>query len=531
MIVSACQQGNSAKSACFRRQIPRHPASMNIAFRVDASARIGTGHFMRCLTLANALKQRGAQIRFVSRQLPEYLTGLLLERGHHFALLDAVGRQETDRDLPHAHWLGTSQMQDAEDTIKALSDRTWDWLVVDHYALDDRWETMLRRHAKQIAVIDDIADRVHDCDLLLDQNLQRGDDPRYLGKVPAHCRMLVGPRYTLLRDEFRIVRERTKPRHGAVSRLLIFFGGVDDDNYTGQAIAAIVALGIPDLHVDVVVGAHHPNKDQIASDCLGHGFSCHVQTPRMAELIAAADLAIGAGGTVTWERCCLGLPALVICVAENQREQIAAAACEGLLYAPDTGREIASIIQRHVLTLIENRALRQLISRAGMEAVDGGGVWRVVDNMVHEDIEMRVASMDDARNLFEWRNDPLVRAASRSKDLIDWETHEGWLTSVLNSSNRILLIGELAGAAVGVVRFDVRGEEAEISIYLVTGRHPARQGGSLLRSAERWLTANRPSIRLIRAEVLSGNTRSERLFLGAGYHTYCTRYTKRLGGP
>jgi len=504
---------------------------MNIAFRVDASAQIATGHFMRCLTLADALQQRGAQIRFVSRQLPEHLMGMLNERGHRFAPIDRTARREMDRDLSHAHWLGTSQMQDAEDTIQALADLSWDWLVVDHYALDARWETMLRKSAKKIAVIDDIADRAHDCDLLLDQNLNMDDDRRYLGKVPAHCQLLLGPRYALLREEFRLVRERVKPRDGAVARILICFGGVDVGNYTSQAIDAIAGLGMSDLNVDVAVGAHHPNREQIAAECLRHGFLCHVQTPRMAELIAAADLAIGAGGTVTWERCCLGLPALAISAAENQREQIAAAACEGLLYAPDTSDEFASMIQRHARALIENRSLRRLISRAGMEAVDGCGAWRVVDNMGRGDVEIRLARTDDARSLFEWRNDPSVRAMSRTADLIDWETHRNWLTSVLNSPNRFLLIGQHAGSPVGVVRFDVQGEEAEISVYLVSGPHPPRQGRGLLRSAELWLAANRPSVSRIRAEVLAGNTRSERLFVGAGYHTDCSRYTKRLRGP
>jgi UDP-2,4-diacetamido-2,4,6-trideoxy-beta-L-altropyranose hydrolase len=504
---------------------------MNIAFRVDASALIATGHFMRCLTLADALKQRGAQIRFVSRQLPEHLMRILNEKGHRFVRIDRAMRHEMDRDLLHAHWLGTSQMQDAEDTIEALSDLSWDWLVVDHYALDEQWETLLRESAKKIAVIDDIADRTHDCDLLLDQNFYLEADRRYLGKVPAHCQLLLGPRYALLREEFRLVRERVQARDGAVSRILIFFGGIDNGNYTSRAIDAIVALGIAGVRVDVVVGMHHPNREQIVSACLRHGFVCHVQTPRMVELIAAADLAIGAGGTVTWERCCLGLPTLAISVAENQSEQIAAAACEGLLYAPDTGDEFVSMLQRHAGALIENRSLRQLISRAGMKAVDGCGAWRVVDNMGCDDIEIRIARTDDARSLFEWRNDPSVRAVSRRGGLIDWDTHQSWLNSVLNSPNQCLLIGHLAGSPVGVVRFDVQGDEAEISLYLVSGPHPPRQGGCLLRSAERWLAANRPSVRRIRAEVLAGNIRSERLFLGAGYHTDCSRYTKRLGGP
>jgi UDP-2,4-diacetamido-2,4,6-trideoxy-beta-L-altropyranose hydrolase len=476
---------------------------------------------MRCLTMADALQQRGAETRFVSRRLPGHLLQMLNRRQHGFAPLD-----DSDPDSNPA-----PQRQDAAGTIEALSGHSWDWLVVDHYALDARWETLLRQSAEKIAVIDDIADRRHDCDLLLDQNFHPDEPGRYRGKVPSHCQMLLGPRYALLREEFHSIREQVRPRDGPVLRILIFFGGVDARNYTSQAIQAIAALGVGGLQVDVVVGQRHPNADEIAAQCLRHGFACHVQTPRMAELIAAADLAVGAGGTATWERCCLGLPTLVLCTADNQSQQIAAAACAGLLYAPERTGECTALIQRHAAALMENRSLRLMISRKGLQTVDGRGVWRVVGRLGTSDIEIRAARLDDARNLFEWRNDPSVRAASRTTDLIDWDTHQSWLKSVLNTPSRSLLIGLRAGSAVGVVRFDVQGEEAEVSIYLVPGDHVPGQGRGLLQSAERWLAANRPEVGRLRAQVSHGNERSQRLFLGAGYQAEWTRFAKRLNAP
>jgi UDP-2,4-diacetamido-2,4,6-trideoxy-beta-L-altropyranose hydrolase len=504
---------------------------MKIAFRVDASLKIGTGHFMRCLTMADALRQRGAEIRFVSRRLPDYLLQMLKHQAHDFAPLEGPALEECGHDPPHAHWLETSQAQDAADTVQALSSQSWDWVVVDHYALDARWETMLRGSAKRIAAIDDIADRQHDCDLLLDQNFHRDPSERYRGKVPAQCDLLLGPRYALLREEFRSIRASVKPRAGDVRRILIFFGGVDADNYTGYAIEATAALGISGLQVDVVVGECHPRREEIAAQSERHGFTCHVQTPRMAELIAAADLAIGAGGTAVWERCCLGLPALVLRLANNQGDQIAAAAGAGLLYAPDRKHDGAAWIQRHAAALIENPSLREVISRTSMQAVDGRGVWRVAGRMGCSDIELRAASLDDARNLFEWRNDPSVRAVSRTAEVIDWDTHRTWLTSVLNTPGRALLIGERGGAAVGVVRFDVQGADAEISIYLVPGVHPPGQGLALLQGAERWLISNRPAVGRILAQVLAGNERSQNLFRAAGYQPERTHYAKRVGNP
>ena len=501
---------------------------MKIAIRVDSSSQIGTGHFTRCLTLADALKQRSAQIRFVSRHLPEPLKDSLAAKGHQFVPLDSGSIETISGDLAHAHWLGTSQQADAQDSIQALSDRVWDWLIVDHYALDAYWESALRQTAKNILVIDDLADRKHDCDVLLDQNFHADVETRYTAKVPAHCRLLLGPRYALLRDEFRQLREQVKLRTGQVKRVLLFFGGVDADNYTGRAIEAVANLVIEGLHVDVVIGAQHPSREQIELACAEHQFHCHVQTSRMAELVAASDLAIGAGGSATWERCCLGLPTFSICTADNQARQIADAASEGLLYAPEIKDDLTHAIGRHLYALMENSYLRLSISRNAMQAVDGRGVSRVVGNLRCNDIKIRVARWEDSEKLFEWRNHPTIRAISRNPGAIDWKDHQEWFAAVLTSPDRLLLIGQREGVPVGVVRFDIQGEEAEVSIYLVPGIKEAGLGRDLLQSAERWFAASRPKVGKVRAHVLGSNERSGRLFLGSGYRVESTSYSKRL---
>jgi UDP-2,4-diacetamido-2,4,6-trideoxy-beta-L-altropyranose hydrolase len=508
---------------------------MNVAFRVDASTQIGTGHFTRCLALGDALGKLGVRTRFVSRHLPPHLRDLVRGSGHEFAGLSGAPEQHPTEATAHSSWLGTSQRQDAADTIQALSDAHWDWMIVDHYALDARWEAPLRSAAGRIAVIDDIADRSHDCDLLLDQNLHSNGSTRYAGKVPDRSLLLLGPRYALLREEFHAGRQNLAPRGEPVRRMLVFFGGADAGNHTSEAVEALAGLAIPTLHVDVVVGLGHPARDRVASDCLRHGYALHVQTEQMVQLIAAADLGLGAGGSATWERCCLGLPTLALCTAENQREQLSSAARAGLVYAPEFGEsDRTGLIQRHVLALIENGPLRYAISAEGMATVDGLGTARVVDSLGAvdglglADIEFRAANESDSRKLFEWRNDPAVRAVSRCVDPIEWEDHCQWLAATLKSSDRALLIGESVGLPVGVVRFDLKEDEAEISIYLVPGAHPPGRGRQLLRSAERWLKANRPKVNRITAQVMGGNERSSRMFLGAGYRSGATSYSKRL---
>lgn len=500
---------------------------MNIAFRVDASAQIGTGHFMRCLALANELKQHSVRIRFVGRHMPEHFRVALSNNGHEFVPINGSSREKNSDDLFHAHWLGVSRAQDAIDTVHALSDQAWDWLIVDHYALEADWESALRQSAKNIMVIDDIADRMHDCDVLLDQNLYADANSRYLGKVPAHCRLLLGPRYALLREEFARLHALTRPRNGAVKRVLVFLGGVDINNLTYSAIEALVGIGNPDLHVDVVIGAQHPHLDQIESACVKHAFACHIQTDRMAELMSVADLAIGAGGAAIWERCCLGLPALTISAADNQCRQIADAASEGLLYAPVSNDDLIPTLKLHLEALMGNTHLRHAISRIGMQTVDGLGVSRVKRVLGCDAVDIRVATQDDSEKLFAWRNHPAIRAVSRNTDIIDWESHQQWFASTIKDPDRLLLIGQKDGLPVGVVRFDICGDEAEVSIYLVPEAKKTAHGQDLLLSAERWLAKNQPRVRKIVAQVLGGNERSQRLFLGAFYQVESTSYSKR----
>jgi spore coat polysaccharide biosynthesis predicted glycosyltransferase SpsG/RimJ/RimL family protein N-acetyltransferase len=388
---------------------------------------------------------------------------------------------------------------------------------------------MLRQSASRILVIDDIADRKHDCDVLLDQNLYADMEKRYTGKVPVHCQLLLGPRYALLRDEFRVLHEQIKPRSGGVKRILVFFGGVDANNYTGIAIAALSNVDIPELHVDVVIGVQHPQREQIKDVCAQYGFICHVQTDKMAELMSKADLAIGAGGAATWERCCLGLPTLAIFTADNQRTQLFDAAQRGLLCSPEIIGDVTHVIGRHAVALVENSYLRHHISNNGMQMVDGCGVSRVLASMgCFGEMMIRLATIGDSENLFNWRNHPSIRKVSRSPDVILWQDHQKWFASLLADSKRRLLIGEADGAPIGVVRFDIDENEVEVSIYLVPEKSSSRLGRDMLQCAEHWLAVNHPDIRRIYAHVICTNERSLRFFSKAGYQMESADYLKRL---
>lgn len=305
---------------------------LRVAIRVDASVDIGIGHVMRCLTLADALKERGAHIRFVSRRMPEYFRDMLAAKGHEFMRLNTSSSEVITDGLSYAHWLGTSQHADAQETVQALSEQTWDWLVADHYGIDVAWERMLRSRARKLMVIDDLANRHHDCDLLLDQNYYRDLGRRYQGLVPNKCVTLLGPAYVLLRPEFADARQRLRVRDGTVRRTLVFFGGSDPTNQTQKVIQSLPLLGRPDIRVDVVVGAANPHRNTIRALCdETPNVAFHCQVSNMAELIMSADLGVGAGGTAMWERCYLGLPTITVVIAANQERTTADVADTGAI--------------------------------------------------------------------------------------------------------------------------------------------------------------------------------------------------------
>lgn len=333
---------------------------------------------MRCLVLADALKRAGLGIHFVSRHLPDHFRELLDEHGHGCAFLGGVPFAESADGLSRSAWLGVSQDSDARQALQALEGRHWDWLVVDHYALDARWEAELRRTARKVLVIDDLADRNHDCDLLLDQNLHADMDSRYNDRVPDDCRLLLGPSYALLREEFARPRASLRTRDGSVKRMLVLMGGVDADNQTAKAIHAIAGVQGRTFHVDVVIGLQHPARGEIEEICKRYGYQAHVQIRNVAELMAAADLSIGATGTSSWERCCLGLPAVCLTSAANQAVLAQGLEERGAIVSLGNAAEVSTAdLSRALSSLIERPERLRSLSLASASLVDGAGAERV----------------------------------------------------------------------------------------------------------------------------------------------------------
>lgn len=293
-----------------------------IAFRTDASVAIGTGHVMRCLTLADEMTARGAECVFLCRPHEGHLIELITQRGHDTISLPMHSSTSQKQLSNHAAWLGTSWQTDAQDTNEALHGKSIDWLIIDHYALDAAWERQLRSSCHHIMVIDDLADRPHDCDMLLDQNLGRTSED-YDDLLPAGTPRFIGPHYALLRPEFAELRADSLARRVVpmLNHILITMGGVDKDNATGAVLQALSQSNLPNsTRITVVLGKKCPWITQIMAEAeqMRQDVQVLVDVRDMARLMMESDLAIGAAGGTSWERCCLGLPTIQMVLAENQ---------------------------------------------------------------------------------------------------------------------------------------------------------------------------------------------------------------------
>ena len=357
---------------------------MRVIFRVDASGKIGTGHVKRCLTLADALREQGAECHFACREHEAHLMEHIRSCEYE---AHSLGRSEVnasfESDLAHASWLGVPWQTDAEQTRQALGDEALDWLIVDHYALDHRWESVLRSSCKRIMVIDDLADRQHDCDLLLDQNYGSSAE-RYRGLLPAGCRQCHGPKYALFKPVYAERRAQLPARDGRVRRVLIYFGGgADAVNLTHLTVQAFQAPGLANIELDIVVGAAYAHQSSLEELVEQRGnATIHLQLPDLADLMAKADLAIGAGGATTWERCCMGLPTIVISIAENQRPACEALSADKMIdYLGCVDQVTSESIRDRVSFFVKNSDLLLDLSERGMKLVGGNGTKRILDKV------------------------------------------------------------------------------------------------------------------------------------------------------
>jgi len=494
---------------------------MKVVFRADASNRMGVGHLMRCLTLAEVLRGRGCDTRFICRAHPGNLVELLQRQAMPVTVLSAPSEVPNVNAEDYASWLGVTQAEDAEQTIEALHGDRPDWLVVDHYGLDAYWEQRLRPYFVKLMVIDDLANRRHDCDLVLNQNYSDAGEGRYRGLVSENCRLLLGPRYALMKEEYATYRRTLPPRDGVVRRVLVFFGGSDPHNMTGLALEALSAPEFQYLEVDVVVGANNSHRAVLAEQAAARPRTIlYGSRPHLADLMAPADLAVGAGGGTTWERMCLGLPSLVVSIADNQRPACEALSRAELIQYAGSFKDVRSTdLVEALKRSIGSRERLVMCSTQSQLLVDGLGALRVAEALYQtpaDELRLRPACPNDVGLYFNWANEPEVRRQAIHSEPILWKGHQAWFASKLaDPQSRLFVL--LAGALpVGQIRFDRQGEEAQID-YSLDVLVRQRGWGTQLVAMGIALFRQSDPVR-IRAEVKAENLSSRAVFARLGFN-------------
>lgn len=437
---------------------------MNIVFRVDSSFEIGTGHVVRCLTLARQLAKRGVKSIFVCREHNGNLIPLIIKNG--FEVIVLCKKPQITRETnsvcngsQYENWLGDLWFEDAKQIKLALIQRSVDWIIVDHYGIDFRWESYLKRFAK-IMVIDDLVDRQHNCDLLLNQNYLPDIASKYKKIVPENCRLLLGTEYAILHAEYAKLHSELNIKSGRVRRVLVYFGGFDLDNVTGKVVSAFVSLNPKNLIVDIVLSSKAHHFKAVASLIENYNYiNLHVDLPALADLMAGADLAIGACGSSVWERCCLGLPTLVITVADNQIQIADQLAKAGVIDLLGHQNQISNKIILEKIQFYLNNEFDTKWSVRCKALVDGRGANRVADFLVGieiGDITIRKVKESDEKVLFDWVNEDSVRNNSFEMREIKEGEHKLWFKKCLNDYDgcRVYIIETIEKNPIGQVRFN-----------------------------------------------------------------------------
>lgn len=493
----------------------------SVAFRVDASLEIGTGHVMRCLALAGALRDEGIRCIFICRQNAGNLIDLISREGYEvFQLSLSVVPNKFSNKATNGEGFGADWLSDALQTSRALEGELIDWLIVDHYSLDARWENELRQYCKRLMVIDDLANRQHDCDLLLDQNIVANMQARYDDYIPKVNAKLLGPSYALLHSSYASLHKQAHIRSGRPHRILVFFGGVDQGNLTHIIIDALLKLNRPNIEINVIVGEINPHRLKLEALVADHSnIQLHEAQTTLGPMMLESDLGIGAGGTTTWERLCLGLPCIVITIAENQRPIAKALHKRGLIrwIGDKANIEIDKLPDQLQDAL--SQSLEEWSSNC-LKVVDGLGAKRVCSALLADRSTKLIARpllISDESQLLEWANDPQTRLNSFSIQQITSESHHIWFTHRLNKTNcHIFIVETTANLAIGQVRFELTHKVWEIHFSITPVMRGRGMGTNFLRVALDAFNSVQPNV-VVLGQVKSTNHASRHIFEALGF--------------
>lgn len=473
---------------------------MLVVFRCDASASMGAGHAARCTALAEALAGFGHRIVFAVREPTRDIIESLTRAAFEFVEIDGAIETEIDQ---------IARIYPAPA-----------WMVLDHYGLGIAYEARCRSLAKALLVLDDNAGRPHDCDLLLDAGLSEPSAYRHL--LPDPARALIGPAFALLRSQFPKARGAALGRRDGrpVRSILVSMGATDPANVT-ETVLDVLAAWKDSLLVKVVLSSRAPHVDAIRGRAHAR-LRVVTDSNDMAGLMSEADLAIGAAGSTSFERACLGLPTLMVTVADNQRDNVCLMTQRGAaMDCGAVGPDLAERLSAAMTDLMSDPVRRVAMSKAASEMVDGRGGLRVltaiagqVEDQRGSTIRPRIAEASDEAWIFELQSQPSTRRFARHAHMPGAEHHATWFKQLLGDPTRLLMIVEREGSPAGVVRLDLLADGTpafEVSIAVSEQEQGRGIGLAALKLARRIVATD------LLANVPPGNSASSALLLAAGY--------------
>jgi len=509
---------------------------MRIAIRVDASSEIGTGHLRRCLSIAETLRTLECETLFIVRPLDAVAQLILATTSHAVHWLKQTEAEYLPEagDPPHAAWAGVPWQQDGEETIGALENVGADWLILDHYAFDARWHNAVRTASGcRLLVIDDLGDRQLSADLVLDPNVAEDHFAKFSGLLDQGTRLLAGARFAPLAPIYRNAQRYTfSPEVRSVG---IFLGGAVPGALSSAALHALRDAGF-NGPVEIVATSASAQLDDLKRNCDADGrASLSLDQSDLSHFHARHDLQIGAGGVASYERCCIGTPAIAVLLAANQLATVPildrlgvvrAAALPGMeTNAVLPGLPALSNVAEELIADVEGR--REL-SRRAKNYVDGLGAERIALILLADSLVLRSATIDDAATLHAWRNDPATRSVSINTAEIAYADHLRWLGNVLAADDKSLFVAMIGSRAVGVIRFDLLDDGAwEVSLYMDPCLHGLGLGTKMVLAGEREIERVRRNTKEFRARVVVGNRASMNMFERIGYQGSAERLVKR----
>ncbi len=474
-----------------------------VIIRADASVAMGTGHVMRCLALAQAWQDEGGRCVFAMAETTP-------------AVEDRVRAEKVDLSF-----LSTppASLQDAAAVVELATNAHASWVVVDGYRFDVEYQRALKAAGLKLLLVDDTGHAgTYLADLVVDQN-SSASESFYQHKEP-YTRLLLGSRYAMLRREFNPWREWKREISSQGTKVLITMGGSDPQNVTLRAIEALRSTKVDGIEAVVVAGGSNPHIGPL-EDATGNceNIRLHKNAANMAELIAWADVAVSAAGTICWEMCFLGLPAILIDLAENQRPIAQDLDRRGIAIHLGRGEDTsAQQIANQLEWLLRSPDVRNTMSDRGRQLVDGRGAGRVVSAMLGAGLRLRPVEEKDCRLLWEWANDPDVRSAAFNSAPIPWEQHLDWFKNKLSNKKLLMLIAtDEQGSPIGQIRFERSGDgEADIDVSIARASRGRGMASLLIEKAVETVFQDR-SMERVHAFVKPGNHASAKAFERAGF--------------